>query len=193
MMQKKDKTKPITLHPRRSMTHGGYSYLTRGELPEGRDYIEKYLTGARMGLISDLGPIESDLTTAQLILIDRVIAKLGCLRCIEEFARVDGVIKGNRLAPPLAGNYLAYSNSIRLDLTALGINKRVSAEALDVQEYIKQFDAEKEANRQNEQPADRQKEQKDDPAIAQKDDSAIIQSEQDAAEGNNEDKGELGF
>lgn len=97
-----------------------------------------------MGLIRDLGPMEEDLTTAQLIIIDRVIAKLGCLRCIEEFARTDGVMKGNRLTPSLAGNYLAYSNSIRLDLTALGINKRMADETLDVQAYIKKFDRKKE-------------------------------------------------
>jgi len=156
-MQKKSKTKPITLHPRRSMTHGGYSYLTTGELPENRAYIERYLTGARQGLISDLGPTEEDLTTAQIVIIDRVIAKLGCLRCIEEFVRTDGVMKGGHLTPSLGNNYIAYSNSIRLDLMALGINTRKAEEALDVQAYIKQFDKEKAEKAAMEEDKDKDK------------------------------------
>lgn len=122
------KAESIKLHPKRRITHGGYSYLTSGELPENRTYIERYLTSARQGLIEDLGPGEEDLSTAQMILVDRVISKLGCIRCIEEYARTNGVMKGNRLTPSLAGNYLAYSNSIRLDLMALGIKPEKAPE-----------------------------------------------------------------
>jgi len=120
-MQKEKRSTSIRLSPGRRTIHGGYSYLTSGELPENRAYIEKYLTSARQGLIKDLGPTEEDLSTAQVILVDRIVSKLGCIRCIEEHARTNGVMKGNRLTPSLSGNYLAYSNSIRLDLMALGI------------------------------------------------------------------------
>ena len=111
-------------------SHGGYTYLTTGQLPEHRKYVEQYLTAARGGLIRDLGPTEEDLTTSQIILIDRIICKLGVIRCIEESVRVTGVMQGENLAAALSSSYLAYSNSIRLSLVALGLDKKVSDRVL---------------------------------------------------------------
>lgn len=71
-----------------------------------------------------MGPTERDLTAAQIILIDRVVTKLGVIRCIEEYIRENTVMTESRLSPSLRESYLAYNNSIRLDLQALGINKR---------------------------------------------------------------------
>jgi len=45
----------------------------------------------RQGLIQDLGPSENDLSTAQIVLIDRVTTKLGVIRCIEEHVRENSV------------------------------------------------------------------------------------------------------
>ena len=101
-------------------THGGYSFLVHGRLPEHRTYIRRYLTACRQGLINDLGG-EENLSTAQAILIDRIISKLGCVRCIEEHTREGSVMVNQELAPALKSSYLAFSNSIRLDLQALGI------------------------------------------------------------------------
>lgn len=115
--------------------HGGYSYITKGTLPEHRTHILKYLTAARENLIRDLGPTEQDLSAAQIIIIDRVITKLGVVRCIEEYIRETTVMDGDRLSPCLRENFLAYHNSIRLDLAALGIDKRQS-ETMDLQTYI---------------------------------------------------------
>lgn len=117
--------------------HGGYAFLTRGKLPENRKYILKFLTAARENLIKDLGPTEEDLTAAQIILIDRIITKLGVVRCIEEHIRDSTVMKGDRLSPCLRESYLAYNNSIRLDLQALGIDKKTS-DVPDLQSYIKE-------------------------------------------------------
>jgi hypothetical protein len=105
--------------------HGGYSLLVKGELPENRKHIREYLTGVREGLILDLGPTEENLTAAQIILIDRVVTKLGVIRCIEEHIRENSVMRGHDLAPCLRSSYLAYNNSVRLDLQALGIDKQV--------------------------------------------------------------------
>jgi len=104
--------------------HGGYSFLVKGELPENRKHVLRYLTAARENLIRDLGPTEDDLTAAQVILIDRTITKLGVIRCIEEHIKENSVMVGQRLAPSLRASYLAYNNSIRLDLQLLGIDKR---------------------------------------------------------------------
>jgi len=129
---------------------GAYSILiAKGELPENRKYIRRYLTEVREGLIEDIGGTEEGLTTAQRVLIDRIISKLGVVRCIEEHIRENTVMTGHELAPSLRKSYLAYNNSIRLDLQALGIDKRQADEVTDVQAYIRQFDEEKERREKN--------------------------------------------
>lgn len=115
--------------------HGGYSFLVKGELPENRKYILRYLTAARENLVRDLGPTEQDLTAAQIIIIDRIVTKLGVVRCIEEHIRETSVMDGHKLAPSLRQSYLAYNNSIRLDLQSLGINKRAES-IIDPIKYI---------------------------------------------------------
>jgi len=112
---------------RRPRSHGGYSYLTTGTLPEHRSQILGYLTAVRMGLIRHFGPTENDLTTAQIVLIDRITTKLGVIRCLEEHIRENSVIEGTDLAPCLKASYLAYNNSLRLDLQALGLDRRQEA------------------------------------------------------------------
>ena len=123
------------LKPGRKVKHGGFSYLATGKLPEDRRYILQYLTAARENLIRDIGPTEEDLTAAQIILIDRIITKLGVIRCIEEHIRENSVMKGHDLARCLQSSYLAYNNSVRLDLQALGINKRVGEHG-DLKGYL---------------------------------------------------------
>ena len=127
----------VRLKPGRKIKHGGYSFLSKGRLPEDRAYIERYLTACRQGLIDDLGG-EPNLSTAQLILIDRIISKLGCIRCIEEHTREGSVMVGQELAPALKRSYLAFSNSIRLDLQALGINSKATGEPLDLGSYVQE-------------------------------------------------------
>lgn len=117
-----NRSKLVTnLKPGRKIKHGGYALLSTGKLPEHRKYVEKYLTATREGLIRDLGPTEVDLTVAQIILIDRTVTKLGVIRCIEEHIRENSVLVGDTLAPSLKDSYLAYDNSVRLGLQALGI------------------------------------------------------------------------
>jgi len=139
-MSDKNKSK-LTIKLKRGgqkVKHGGYSFLVKGELPENRKHVLKYLTAARENLIRDLGPTEEDLTAAQIILIDRVVTKLGVIRCIEEHIRESSVMEGKDLAPPLKASYLAYNNSVRLDLQALGIDKRKAEEALDLGKYVEE-------------------------------------------------------
>lgn len=137
--------------PPQRIKHGGYSFLVKGELPENRKHVLRYLTAARENLIRDLGPTEEDLTAAQVIIIDRIISKLGVVRCMEEYIRENSVMQGSRLAPSLRESYLAYNNSIRLDLQALGIDKKKTDEVLDLQAYVKQFDEQKERKAQEAQ------------------------------------------
>lgn len=127
-------------HPK--VVHGAYSFIASGKLPEHRVYLLRYLSGARQGLIDDLGGEES-LSTAQIILIDRITSKLGCVRCIEEHIRENGVFLGQELSPVLKASYLAYSNSLRLDLLALGIERRNADETLTPFELVQKEEREK--------------------------------------------------
>jgi hypothetical protein len=129
---------------RRPRSHGGYSYLTTGTLPEHRANILRYLMAARQGLVCDLGPTENDLTTAKIILIDRVVTKLGVIRCVEEHIRENSVMVGDDLAPSLKASYLAYNNSIRLDLQALGLDRKDQEPILTSYELTKRIEAESE-------------------------------------------------
>ena len=115
--------------------HGGYSIIATGEFPENRKYVKQYLTQVREGLVEDIGPTEEGLTTAQRVLIDRVVSKLGVVRVIEEHIRENSVMRGHDLAPCLRSSYLAYNNSVRLDLATLGINKQAT-EDFDPIKYI---------------------------------------------------------
>lgn len=124
--------------------HGGYTYLTRGAIPEHRQYIKKYLITIREGLIRDIGPTEQDLTTAQLILIDRLISLLGVIRLIEEKAKEDGIFRGKDLIPSLKASYIAYNNTVRLTLERLGIDKSVGDRVLTPLEIAERIDREEE-------------------------------------------------
>ena len=129
------------------VTHGAYSLIAKpgGPLPSKRRYIERWLSEVRQGMIRDLGPAEKDLSTGQAILIDRVIGKLGVLRCIEEHVREKGVMKGEGLPDLLGKHYLGWANSLRLDLMALGIGKKAGDEILTPLQIAAEIDAEKAA------------------------------------------------
>ena len=114
--------------------HGGYELIARAR--EGsHEHLEviDYLSEARAGLVADLGPKEEDLTAAEVILIDRIITKLGILRCIEKHISKKGIFeKGGELRGTLKSNYLAYDNSVTRALSVLGVHtkKVVAPESL---------------------------------------------------------------
>ena len=92
----------------------------------------------RENLIKALGPTETDLTAAQIILIDRVVTKLGVIRCIEEHIRENSVMVGDNLAPSLKATYLAFDNSLRLALQALGMKSKKAEGITDLSKYIEE-------------------------------------------------------
>jgi hypothetical protein len=121
--------------------HAGYSILARrGDVPADhpkRKYLRTYLEGIRRGLVRDLGPAEADLTTAQLALVNHVISKIAITRLIEERLAEVGIFDAaGELDPALGKFFLAASNSLRLDLMALGIDKRRGVEIIDLGRYI---------------------------------------------------------
>lgn len=137
------KKKPKKRKPQIRRGHGAYSYLTSGKVPETRPKVEKYLTSLREGLIRDLGPTEQDLTTAQLLLVNRIVTLAGVIRLIEEKAREDGIFKGDDLTPSLRQSYISYNNTVRLTLRELGIDKRVGDGVQTLEQIIAESDEKK--------------------------------------------------
>lgn len=124
--------------------HGGYSFLTRGTLPESRSYLLRYLTAAREGLIEDIGGTEEAMSTAQIILIDRCISLLGTLRLIEEHIKEVGAFREDELHPALGKNYIAFTNSLQRILALLGIERQSAEVALTPLQLARQIDQERE-------------------------------------------------
>jgi len=135
MKRKKSETEPKSKGGRPAL-HGGYSLITRGDILERNPHIRAYLSEVREGLIRDFGPREENLTTAQLAIINHVISKLGVLRLIEEHIQKNGIFRGQDLNPALGKFWLTASNSLRLDLSALGIHTRKGEEELSLEKYI---------------------------------------------------------
>jgi hypothetical protein len=128
----------------RPRKHGGFVYLQTGEIPERMTHIRQYISDIREGLILDIAGAENHLTTAQRVLIDRTIILIGVCRCIEEWVKNTGVFVNGKMEPSLSEKYIAFQNSIRLNLDKLGIDKREKDEPMDLQEYIRLKDAENE-------------------------------------------------
>ena len=121
--------------------HGGHSLIISQAVDKHlKTEIRRYLTACRESLIRDLGPTEEDLSAAQLILIDRVISALGVVRAIEERVRRTGEILSEKgeLLPALGKNYIAFQNSIRHALQALGISTKKSGGVLDLGTYLRE-------------------------------------------------------
>lgn len=124
-------------------THGGYSFLTTGQLPEHRIVLMRHLSSVRSSLVADLGGSEDNLSAQQIILIDRCVSLLGIIRCIEEDAKEKGVFKGDSLRPSLGKHYISYTNSLKQILQILGLKRQAIDDGRSVQDVIREFDQEK--------------------------------------------------
>jgi hypothetical protein len=114
-----------------------------GELPKRRTCLRAYLSSVREGLIRDLAVSEEGLTTAQGVLVDRVVSLLSIVRCIEEHTRETGVFKGRELAPVLAKSYCTYSAELRRVMETLGIRSTTADRVLTPLEIAAEIDREK--------------------------------------------------
>ena len=81
------KTKKRHLKPGRRPVHGGYVFLRSGEILRNNRHVERYLADLRAGYVKELGPLESDLSTGQTVLLNQLITCVGFTRLIEEQAR----------------------------------------------------------------------------------------------------------
>ncbi len=114
---------------RNSLTHGGYSLLAvmngKGKI-DGRTRLGRALKQHRDHLARDLGAGRfEDLSRQQQILVKRVIYKDMILDSIDHYVEEVGPFSAKgQLRPVLRKNYLSWSNSVRLDLMALGLARQ---------------------------------------------------------------------
>lgn len=139
MTKKESKLEKRLPKGRPKATHGGFSFLTHGRLPEHRVELRRYLSACRNGLIEDLG---GDLSTQETILIDRCISLLGVIRCIEEYSKEQGVFNNGKLQPALGKHYISYTNSLKQILSLLGIESRAENKVLTMAELSKVIEEE---------------------------------------------------
>jgi len=103
-----------------SIKHGGYSQVwrkaIRGDL-DGRSLVSRAVKDLRAALVRDLGGPET-ISTQKSLILDRAICKVFKCQGIET-----ALYEGEDISPNTIGLYLALSNSLRKDLTALGLNR----------------------------------------------------------------------
>jgi hypothetical protein len=129
IMTKKDKGKIKRRVSKKKLMHGGYSYLTTGELPEDKLYVQRYLTQIRQLYIENISGTEDNMTAGQIILLNKLITLEGLTRCIEIEAARTGTLN-------LRHKYPTYINHIIKICTHLGIERRKIDEGPDLQTYI---------------------------------------------------------
>lgn len=114
--------------PHHWQTHGGYSLLravTKGEL-DGRSAVAQAIKTMCHQLARDLGSGWATLSAQQRLLCESVATKATVLSLMVGHALSHDVVEQDgKLRPPLGGHFLAWSNSLRLDLQALGLERRL--------------------------------------------------------------------
>lgn len=98
-----------------ALTHGAYA--RRLPLKIRREGAKIY-----QGIVADLGGA-GQITTAQHVLIEKSVGLYQITRTLEEYLVKWGIMKKQRLNPALAV-YGSMVNSLRLNLSALGIDRR---------------------------------------------------------------------
>jgi len=121
-----------------AIRHGGYSVITKN-IPLA---VRRRVQGVRDQLVRDIGGTEAALTAAQAILIDKTVNLYQITLCLEAYVRREGPFRGKKLDPVLGQNYLAYVNTIRLNLRELGISRKIGDVILSPLQLAEQIDQE---------------------------------------------------
>ncbi len=107
-------------------THRGYSLLRaigNGEL-DLRSREWSLIKSVLHTLAKDQGTTWEDLSQARQLISERAAFKALALSCMERWALEHGIVgKDGQIASCLRGHYLAFANSLRHDLLAIGIER----------------------------------------------------------------------
>lgn len=131
----------------KKVSHGVYSWLKTGRInPSIRGYkrLQKYLEGMERILIDDQGG-SSEITGAKEILIKGTVEAFGVFFLAIMYCKKEGILRPDllekgivSLQPVLGNQFIAFMNTIRQNLVALGLEKKKADEVLDLKKYIKE-------------------------------------------------------
>jgi hypothetical protein len=115
-----------------ALRHSGFSSNSK-DIPLA---IRRQVQIIREQLVRDIGGPAPELTAAQAILIDKTINLYQVTLCLEAHVRREGPFRGKKLDPVLGQNYLAFVNTIRLNLRELGISRKAQDAVLAPYEIV---------------------------------------------------------
>jgi len=143
----------------RKVKHGAHIWLKEKKIHpsiRGHEKIQKYLADLEKDLIKDLGGPEQ-LTAAKEIMIKTVVEAYGFILLSTLYCKKEGILNPMllkrgvvELQPVLSRQFIAFMNSCRQSLVALGLERKAE-EVIDIQTYIKQFDEKKERRKKNDE------------------------------------------
>jgi len=130
--------------PGRQIKHGAYALIYREEILKKYPEVARYAMDCRAGLVKDLAPGGPDtLSTAKMIVLDRLTAKLLTAGLLDVFLGEHGLIRRDRLdqrvleAEPIVQTWLSVNHAILKDLEALGMERKaLEAIVLSTEEMI---------------------------------------------------------
>jgi hypothetical protein len=132
----------------------------------GHKKLQKYLRDIEADLIKDLGGRES-LTTAQEILVKATIEAYGVLLLAVMYCKKYSVLRPDQarkgiieLQPVLGHQFLAFLNTLRQNLVALGLGKKAD-ETLDLKKYIAEHYPDKDKKAKEDQGSQEEEEKGD--------------------------------
>lgn len=119
--------------PSRALKYGPFSKIVKPSSfahLDGRTSFAKTVASLRKGLVDDLG---GTISVQENFLVDRIISKV-----LQASALELRLLQGQEENRPF---YISLTNSLRLDLLAVGLERRFH-EVTDLQEYIAKKQAE---------------------------------------------------
>jgi len=133
--------------------HGVYSWLDQKRINpsiRGHRKIQAYLEAMESQLQDMQG---GSMTAAKQILIKSTVEAYGVILLTSVYCKDAGILRPDKkkkgvieLQPVLGKQFLAFTNTIRQNLLALGLDKKEAEDVLDLDTYIKQRDAESQAS-----------------------------------------------
>jgi len=127
------------------VTHGVYTWLRTGKVNpsvRGHRRLQRYLKDLRRDLIEQLGGPEA-ITPAQEALIESTIQALGVQLLAGAYCQRFSILRPDlarrgilEFQPVLGKSLLAYINTVRQNLIALGLERRKADEVLNLGRYI---------------------------------------------------------
>lgn len=132
---------------KKKVKHGIHTWLDKGRInPSVRGYrkLQKHLEDMESQLQDMQG---GKVTAAKRILIKSTVEAYGVILLASVYCKDAGILRPDKrkagvieLQPVLGNQFLAFMNTIRQNLLALGLDKVEADDVMDLEQYIKQRD-----------------------------------------------------